>query len=121
MKKTLAAIVMSVFMLFGLNSCGVFQDGWWHLPGIEMPVNFGVKYQLEDNLYLIVVTGDKGGFEVKLEGVGQYVKEIPSGYEITSKATGLVYQVTSDENGKVSIFIVGGNGKLQPYNPPVGK
>ncbi len=104
-------------MLFGVTSCGLFKDGWFKIPGITSPIHFGVKYQLEDNLYLIVVTGAKGGFEIKLEGEGKYVKEIPGGYEFSSADSKLVYRVTTDDKGEVYIYIVSADGKLQPYKP----
>jgi len=116
MKRAILA-VLTAGLLFASTSCEVLRDGWLRLPGIHAPINFGMKYQLEENLYLIVVTGDKGGFEVKLEGEGENIKSIDGGYEITSSKTGLVYHVTADENGRLSVFIVSGDGKIQPYNP----
>lgn len=119
MKKILISVFVAISMLLGFTSCETMKDGWLRIPGVHAPINFGVKYQLEDNLYLIVVTGDKGGFEVKLDGVGEYVKTIDGGYEITSSKSGLTYHVTTDENNKVSVYIVSGNGKIQPYTPEV--
>lgn len=118
MKKKIAAILASLFLCVGVPSCSWDGDGWIHIPGVESPIVMGVKYELEPGLYLVVVTGDKGGVDIKFEGEGEYLKEIPGGYQITGPKTGLVYQVTTSPDGKVAIFIVGGNGKLQPYNPP---
>jgi len=115
-KQFLLLIAPLAFMFCGITSCGWFEDGWLKIPGITSPIHFGIKYQLEDNLYLVVVTGTKGGFEIKLEGEGGHVKAIPGGYEFTSSDSNLIYRVTTDDKGEIYIYIVSADGKLQPYN-----
>jgi hypothetical protein len=116
MKKYILPIIAAIFMFIS-PSCENMKDGWLKIPGVQAPINFGVKYQLEKDLYIIVVTGDKGGFEVKLEGSNESIKVVEGGYEVKSSASGLTYQITTDDKGRVSVFVVGGDGKIQPYTP----
>jgi len=119
MKTLLAA-------LFGLTiaaaavlstSCSSFTGDGVLLDGINLPIDIGVQYELEEDLWIQVLPADKGGLEVKLIGEGQlteHIKKIPGGFEIESPLTGLIYRVTQGPSGKPLIMIVGGSGKIQP-------
>jgi hypothetical protein len=101
-----------------LSSCGsIFTGDGVLLPDVELPIEIGVQYELEEDLWIQVLPADKGGLEVKLVGegdLGEHIRKIPGGFEITSPLTGLIYRVTEGASGKPRIMIIGGTGKLQP-------
>lgn len=90
-------------------SCGsIFTGDGVLFPGAELPIEIGVQYELEPDLFIQVLPGDKGGLEVKIVGEGQlseHIKKIPGGFEIASPLTGLVYHVTEGANAKPRIMI----------------
>lgn len=109
-------LAASVALTSSCASLGFTGDGVL-LPNVELPIEIGVQYELEPDLFLQVLPGDKGGLEVKLVGEGElseHVRKIDGGFEITSPLTGLVYQVTEGANGKPRIMITGGTGKITP-------
>ena len=120
MKKTICMMLAALVMAFGMPACTSVGDGWWNmLPGIEAPIVIGVRYQLEEDLFIVVETADKGGINVKLEGtgdVGKYITYVDGVYKITGPVTGTQYEV-SQENGKIKVMVVAGNGDLQIYTP----
>jgi len=120
MKKTICMIMAAVVMMFSMPACTSLGEGWWNvLPGIEAPIIIGVRYKLEENLFFVAETADKGGINVKLEGegdMGKYITYVDGVYKITGPITGTQYEV-SQENGKIKVMVVAGNGKLQVYTP----
>ena len=98
------------------SSCAFNGDGIL-LPDVDLPIEIGVQYELEPDLFVQVFPADKGGLELKLVGEGELsdaVRKIPGGFEIESPWTGLIYQITEGSNGKPRIMITGGTGKITP-------
>jgi hypothetical protein len=119
MKALLAALVGLAIAAGALlmTSCGSFTGDGFTFPDVDLPIEIGVQYEIEPDLFIQVFPADKGGIEVKLVGEGQlseHVRKIPGGFEIESSKTGLVYQITEGSNGKPRITITGGTGKLKP-------
>lgn len=122
MKRLIAITLASFMMLFGATSCSQFSYGpdGFHLPWATLPVEFGAMYELEEDVFIIVETGVKGGINIRLEGEGdvnEHLSIIDGGFEFHSPWTGITYQILSGENGKVKIMIVAENGKLKLYTP----
>lgn len=115
MKPLVAAALAGI--LIALSSCSNFDGERLLFPNLNLPIDIGVQYQLEENLWIQVLPADKGGLEVKLVGegmIGNHIKKIPLGYEIESPLTGLVYRVTQGASGRPLITIIGGTGSIQP-------
>ena len=120
MKKTICMMMAALVMMFSMPACAPVSDGWWNiLPGIEAPIIIGVKYQLEEDLFIVVETADKGGINVKLVGdgdMGEFIEYVDGVWKITGPITGTQYEV-SQENGKIKVMVLAGNGDLQVYTP----
>jgi hypothetical protein len=113
---TLIGVALAAIVTLS-TSCSNFTGDGVLLPGFDLPVEIGVQYQLEEDLFVQILPADKGGIEVKLIGegdLGEHIKKIPGGFEIESPVTGLIYRITQGASGKPLITIIGGTGKLQP-------
>jgi hypothetical protein len=120
MRKTILTLMAVASMLFAVPSCTVLDDGSFHFPWADLPIEIGVMYELEEGLYIVVETGDKGGVDVRLVGTGvvnDYIKVVDGGLVVTSPNTGITYQVTTTDEGKIKVMIVADNGKLKVYHP----
>lgn len=116
----IVALTTAIAAVIGLPSCGTFDGDSVLIPGINLPVEIGVQYQLEEDLWIQIIPADKGGIEVRMVGEGQlskHIKKIDGGFEIESPATGLIYRITEGASGKPLITIIGGTGKIQPIPP----
>jgi len=120
MKKTIFTLMAAASLLFAVPSCTVLNDGSFHFPWAELPISIGVMYELEEGIYVLVETADKGGVKVKLHGTGQindYIEIIDGGLKVTSPNTGITYQVTTTDAGKIKVMIIAEDGKFQLYSP----
>ena len=126
MKAFLAILIgVAIAATAALTSCQhiAFDGDKILLPGVDLPVEIGIQYELEEDLSILILPGDKGGLEVSLLGEGELsdaIKKIPGGFEVESPLTGLIYRITSGTNGKPRIMIVGGTGKIKPVTPVAG-
>jgi len=116
--KNIAMLAVAITAM-ALTSCG-FDGERLLLPGVNLPVQVGLSYELEDGLFVQVTPGDKGGLEIELIGEGELtdsVRKIPGGWEIEGPS-GLVYRITSGPNGTPVITVIRGTGRIRPvpYN-----
>lgn len=97
--------------------------------GKALPFDIGIRYKLEENVYLVATPQDKGGMKVSLdvpEGeVSEWLKKDVNEagetvWTVTSKKSGRVWRITERANGRPLIELVsGGDGRLQliPADP----
>lgn len=110
---TFTAIVGFCFLcaLVFLPSCSSFR-----IPTNALPFDFGVRYELEPDLFLVVKPADKGGLDVEFDGSGSLfagVKLDDGNWSLTSPRTGIIYTVTQQPSGRPLITATGGSGKLK--------
>jgi hypothetical protein len=121
MRGLIAGIILIVAALAVsmLSSCGT---SGLRIP--SLPIDLGVRYEVEPGIFIVASPADKGGLDLTVEGDGQlseHVRHEGDAWIITSPNTGIVYRITRGPTGRPKIEIVGGgNGKLQlvPKTPP---
>ena len=105
----LLAIITALAAVFTLPSCTGFDGDGVTFPGINLPIDIGVVYPLEDGLAIQVGPADEGGLEVALIGEGQLtdnLKKFPGGFSILSSKTGVTYRITEGARGKPLVTII---------------
>lgn len=72
--------------------------------GMDIPIQFGLSYEIEPGLTLTLDKGAKGGLEVMLEGDGRMISS-PESVQIQSESTGNTYEVVPDKEGQPHLIV----------------
>lgn len=115
-------ILLGTLAIFAAVCCIIPSCETFHLPA-QLPFDFGVRYELEPELFIVVTPDPKGGLDVEFDGSGSLFApvQIENGnWSLTSRRTGITYKVTQQPNGRPLVTATGGTGKVRlvPTNPP---